>query len=925
MPVSRRTLLQAPAWLALSSATVKGWGQAPQPGRSTPTASSAAPVGATPLAWLEGAPPASFRGTSFGLPWPQGQLRDRHLAQLGIAAERGAGNSASPPVLQSWPLAHWPDGSLKWTAHALAPDDSGLPEGPLAITTQGSPPGPATSLVRETRDALIINTGKLRCTIPRSGGALFDTIEGPGLARAVNGRLVALSDVPVDDSETTNTTRHHYHTVVSQARVEQAGPARVLVRIDGSHRREDGRDALPFVLRLYFYRQSDAVRIVHSFIYDLDERQETLRGLGVRFDVPLAGPAQERHVRFVGANGGVFAESVRGLTGLRRDPGEAVTSAQRAGQPLPAIPARTAQGLDYIPAFGDYSLLQSHPDGFSITKRTAAPAGWLRAATGHRAAGTAYLGTAAGGIAFGLRNFWQSYPAQLDIRAATTDQAQLTLWLWAPDAPGMDMRSYHDGLGQDSHDQQLKGLDITYEDYEPGFERPYGVARSSELELQFCAATPSAEALVGIARRIQAPPQLVTTPQRYQAGEAFSTLWSAEPGSPDPATEAPVAALEKRLADLFDFYRQEVETRRWYGFWDYGDVMHTYDTQRHVWRYDVGGFAWDNSELSTEIWLWHYFLHSGRADAFRMAEAMSRHCGEVDVHHAGPFSPLGSRHNVRHWGDSAKQLRVSTAINRRFFYYLATDERTGDLLHEQADAVNRLQQVIAGRKVGQAAPTGPNAHHLAAVAFGTDWGAVAAAWLTEWERTGNTVYRDRLLTSMASIAAQPRGFFTGTGLMDLRTGAFQISQSDAVAVSHLSAAFGLAEVCSELIRSIPSEPFQRAWLDYCVLYNADADTQARALGRSLGALNLGQGHAKLLGYAGRLRADPAMRQRAWRQFFEGRAGLRDKDFARRRVETPAVLEPLEEWPAMSTNAAAQWGLAAIGLLATAAGELPASP
>ena len=102
-------------------------------------------------------------------------------------------------------------------------------------------------------------------------------------------------------------------------------------------------------------------------------------------------------------------------------------------------------------------------------------------------------------------------------------------------------------------------------------------------------------------------------------------------------------------------------------------------------------------KISTEIWLWHYYLHSGRADAYRMAEAMTRHTGEVDVHHIGPYSPLGTRHGVQHWGDSAKQLRVSTAINRRFFYYLSADERVGDLLREQVDAVERLRTVIPGR------------------------------------------------------------------------------------------------------------------------------------------------------------------------------------------------------------------------------------
>jgi hypothetical protein len=54
---------------------------------------------------------------------------------------------------------------------------------------------------------------------------------------------------------------------------------------------------------------------------------------------------------------------------------------------------------------------------------------------------------------------------------------------------------------------------------------------------------------------------------------------------------------------------------------------------------------------------------------FRFAEAMTRHTGEVDVHHFGRFAPLGSRHNVLHWGCSAKQLRISTAANRRYYYY----------------------------------------------------------------------------------------------------------------------------------------------------------------------------------------------------------------------------------------------------------------
>ena len=58
----------------------------------------------------------------------------------------------------------------------------------------------------------------------------------------------------------------------------------------------------------------------------------------------------------------------------------------------------------------------------------------------------------------------------------------------------MDLRFYHDGLGQDTYEKQYKGgLEITYEDYEPGFGTPMGVARTSELMLWMLPATPARE------------------------------------------------------------------------------------------------------------------------------------------------------------------------------------------------------------------------------------------------------------------------------------------------------------------------------------------------------------------------------------------------------------------------------------------------
>jgi hypothetical protein len=82
------------------------------------------------------------------------------------------------------------------------------------------------------------------------------------------------------------------------------------------------------------------------------------------------------------------------------------------------------------------------------------------------------------------------------------------------------------------------------------------------------------------------------------------------------------------------------------------------------------GFAWDNGEIGTDLWLWMAFMRTGRSDVWRMAYAMTRHLSEVDFHHTGPFAGLGSRHNVNHWGDGAKEARVAGSTLKRPFYYL---------------------------------------------------------------------------------------------------------------------------------------------------------------------------------------------------------------------------------------------------------------
>ena len=159
----------------------------------------------------------------------------------------------------------------------------------------------------------------------------------------------------------------------------------------------------------------------------------------------------------------------------------------------------------------------------------------------------------------------------------------------------MDMRPYRGVLGMEGYDAQNEGLAITYEDYEPGWDSATGTARTSELTLWACAATPDADRLAAMAQANAVPPQLMVEPRRIHAANVFGP-WSL----PDRSTPMK-ARIEDQIRNLAAFYEAEVDRRRWYGFWNHGDVMHTYDADRHQWRYDIGGFAWDNSELLSLI------------------------------------------------------------------------------------------------------------------------------------------------------------------------------------------------------------------------------------------------------------------------------------------------------------------------------------
>ncbi|KAL1844431.1 hypothetical protein VTK73DRAFT_2568 [Phialemonium thermophilum] len=573
--------------------------------------------------WLEGAP-AYYSGTTFGLPWPQG----KYVFEDTTFALTTDGKDQLP--LQSWVTGYWRDGSIKWTAHALPKLDKVQDEYTVIVSSSSSSksaksrkrstlpraaPSSPNLQIKNAGDAITVDTGKITVAFPKSGSNLVDSIEtAGGKVVGKNGKLVLHSQSAVaDDPSQRGSTPIDYFTFESRIHDVQFSAnstARALVTVNGTHRLVDGGggakhdDWLQFVVRFYLYAGSDAVRVMHTIVFDGNATTDFISGLGLRFDVPLADEQlYDRHVRIAGVDGGFLHESPQGITGLNRSPGANVTSAQVAGQKTPdqsTWPSSLTGGLQWIPVWNGWKLSQSSPDGFTLKKRTKPGQGWINIPGGNRSEGLAYLGGATvGGLAVGLRDFWKKSPSSLEIANAGTDAGQLTVWLYDPEAPPLDLRPYHDEMGEDTYEKQLAGLAITYEDYEPGFDTPYGIARTNELYLYPFDATPPADDLAARLPHLHTPPVLVADPAHIQRTKALGSYW----GLADTSSEKS-ATLESHLDFLLQFYEGQREYRRWYGFLDYGDFMHTYDADRHTWRYDVGGYAWDNSELSPDLFYW---------------------------------------------------------------------------------------------------------------------------------------------------------------------------------------------------------------------------------------------------------------------------------------------------------------------------------
>jgi hypothetical protein len=195
--------------------------------------------------------------------------------------------------------------------------------------------------------------------------------------------------------------------------------------------------------------------------------------------------------------------------------------------------------------------------------------------------------------------------------------------------------------------------------------------------------------------------------------------------------------------------------------------------------------------------------------------------------------------------------------------------------------------------------------------------------MTEWERTGDTQWRDKIMVGVNCFAKMPYGFFSGAqaafGYDPATKKMYQLN--DTIGYIHLSVLMGGPEVNFELTDLLQEPAWNKLWLQMCALYGAPREEVLASLGKSVGIGTSGNNYSRLAAYVAKTTNDPKFAQRAWTQFFGDRFG--SVQFDPIALDGWSVFKPLQEIQRVSTNSTSQWCLNAIEVLEMVGDKIPA--
>ncbi|MCZ6675873.1 MAG: glycoside hydrolase family 127 protein [Candidatus Poribacteria bacterium] len=581
---------------------------------------------------------------SRGVPLPPGELYD--LDSVWVADADG-----QPVLAQFRELSRWPDGSLKWVLADFCVDVPAEGETAYAFCYGQKPasiPSGGTIQIEENEERLTVCTGPLRFSVNRRR---FSLIESAELGRTgTDGAFVP------------------EHEVVRRDGTSRASTGEAWVRICESFRDADGK-------RYLYGMGGNCLASLDNENYTVEmEEAGPLRAVikcsgTFEADIPAHHYSGYRPFRFV-----MRIYAYAGQTFLRVlhtvvvacNPRE--TEVEEIGVHVPIdLPQPLRFGVASVrPTQGTLEadeailLAQRSDNHFRLQRQSPGQSRLL--AEGERTEGWMTIAGDQFGMGVGLRYMPEEYPKAL--RTTGTGNG-LDVFLWKdPDGGRLNFKRYAEA--------------VSWGEGEGVYADGTGTAKTSEFFICFYKTSESVS-IPDRLRGLLAPPHVSIDP-----------AWAAHcevSGGFAPADADRFPKSERMMTGFLDWLTRNIQLGRWYGFFDWGDVLAAWEHEANDWRF-YGRWGWCNSEWDARHGVWIQYLRTGDSRYFQLGEAMTRHSVDVDTCHFHPFRPymVGGcfRHSVDHFGDEpcASHTFVDNWVD---YYYLTGDARTYEVLREAGE------------------------------------------------------------------------------------------------------------------------------------------------------------------------------------------------------------------------------------------------
>jgi len=533
-------------------------------------------------------PPPLGAPVETAVPFPRGQVKK--AGNWTVVSPAG-----KPVITQVRATTRWDDGSVRWLFVVFEAE-----EGPGNYTLRKGQQPSAPDLLRSNDAELVLDAEQVMITIPRQGGRWMQAIE----ARSSGGtpQAVLSGQVVVDLVLTRHDGKIFRASQAGEtlcATIEERGPVRAAVRLEGQCRAGDGEALFDFIIRLTVYRGRPEVFVSATWINATDRPSEQVRD--IRVELPFEFNP-ERLV--IGCETGVYDG----------------------------------------PFLKDWPVYVLQEDHDSYWGRTRNPDGRIQnlssgGCNGAHAPGWLYLQNENRCLGVWVPNFWQEYPNEIAVK-----QGEMSVGLWperaTPHLLSKPLLPAHpEGQGLYAMIRYWPILPHPYQAFvdpaKKSLDSRQGMAKTQEIVLSPWAAGADGPTFEKKWWSGALKPVRGHLNPRYVA--ATGAL-----GSLVPRDTRRFPEFERMFEESFGWLDRHIDHAKCYGKFDYGDFKYftastTYMCHPGTKWGEMGEMAregyWHNNERDTLLGLLLYYFRTGDARAWERCRIAARHLLDVDIRH----------------------------------------------------------------------------------------------------------------------------------------------------------------------------------------------------------------------------------------------------------------------------------------------------